>query len=52
MLTLNGYKIAKSKIDLHHIRGSLTVKPYVPAVFVNPRYVQKYISQSKVYIIF
>ena len=54
MLTLNGYKIAKSKIDLHHIRGSLTVKPYVPAVFVNPRYVQKYMvyqeTQEYLYI--
>jgi superfamily II DNA or RNA helicase len=42
MLTINGYKISKSLIDLHHIRGTLTVKPYVPSVFVNPRYVQKY----------
>jgi superfamily II DNA or RNA helicase len=42
MLTINGYKISKSLIDLHHTRGTLTVKPYVPSVFVNPRYVQKY----------
>ena len=42
MLTIQGYKIAKNAIDYHHIRGSLIVKPYVPAVFVNPRYVQKY----------
>ena len=42
MLTIQGYKIPKTKIDYHHIRGSLTIKPYVPAVFVNPRYVQKY----------
>lgn len=42
MLTIQGYRIPKAKIDYHHIRGSLTVKPYVPAVFVNPRYVQKY----------
>ena len=42
MLTIQGYRISKAKIDYHHIRGSLTIKPYVPAVFVNPRYVQKY----------
>ena len=41
MLTIQGYRILKG-VDYHHIRGTLTVKPYVPAVFVNPRYVQKY----------
>ena len=42
-LTRNGYKIPKSTIpDLDALRRELTVKPYVPAVFVNPRYVKKY----------
>ena len=40
MLTLRGYRIEKKGNDL--IRGTLTVKPYVPAVFVNPQYVTKY----------
>jgi superfamily II DNA or RNA helicase len=42
-LTIRGYKFAKKDIEnLHHIKGSLTVKPYVPSVFVKPQYVQKY----------
>ena len=42
-LTIRGYKYAKKDIEnLHHIKGSLTVKPYVPSVFVKPQYVQKY----------
>jgi len=41
MLTLNGYKIPKTALKLGML-GELTVKPYVPSVFVNPKFVQKY----------
>ena len=43
-LTRNGYKVPKSMIGetLDALRRELTVKPYVPSVFVNPRYVKKY----------
>ena len=42
-ITRNGYKVPKSLIqDLEKLRKELTVKPYVPSVFVNPRYVKKY----------
>jgi superfamily II DNA or RNA helicase len=42
-LTIRGYKLAKKDIEnLHHLKGSLTVKPYVPSVFVKPQYVQRY----------
>ena len=42
-LTIHGYRIAKKDIqNLHHHKGLLTVKPYVPAVFVKPQYVQRY----------
>jgi superfamily II DNA or RNA helicase len=41
MLTLKGYRIPKPE-NVHELRKILNVKPYVPAVFVNPRYVQKY----------
>jgi len=34
MLTLNGYKLPKSKADANELRKVLTVKPYVPSVFV------------------
>jgi len=43
MLTLQGYRIAKSSLDKeHHIKGLLTVKPYIPSVFVKPQYVQRF----------
>jgi superfamily II DNA or RNA helicase len=43
MLTKAGYKIEKSKVaNLLHIKGLLTVKPYIPSVFVKPQYVQSY----------
>lgn len=43
MLTLQGYKIAKKDIpNLQSLRGLLTVKPYIPSVFVKPQYVTKY----------
>jgi superfamily II DNA or RNA helicase len=42
-LTRNGYKVPKSTIEnLDALRKELTVKPYVPSVFVNPRYAKKY----------
>jgi superfamily II DNA or RNA helicase len=42
-ITRNGYKVPKASIeDLDSLRKQLTVKPYVPSVFVNPRYVKKY----------
>lgn len=36
MLTLNGYKVLKTEANVHaeQLRKTLTVKPYVPAVFV------------------
>jgi len=43
MLTRNGYKIVKSTIaDIVKLKKELTVKPNIPAVFVNPRFVKKY----------
>lgn len=43
MLTIQGYKLAKKNVpNLHHLKGVLTVKPYVPSVFVKPQFVQRY----------
>lgn len=42
MLTLNGYRIKKEKLPIDQVRKLLTVKPYVPTVFVNPKAVPKY----------
>jgi hypothetical protein len=42
MLTLNGYKKSKTEVYIEDVRKTLTVKPYVPKVFVDPRYVTKY----------
>lgn len=43
MLTIHGYKVAKKDVEnLTTLRGRLTVKPYVPSVFVNPQFVTKY----------
>lgn len=42
MLTLNGYRIAKEKLPVEQVRKLLTVKPYVPKVFVNPNAVPRY----------
>ena len=37
-LTLGGYQIAKNAIEhIHHTKGILTVKPYIPSVFVKQR---------------
>jgi superfamily II DNA or RNA helicase len=42
MLTLNGYKVLKNTIPVEEYRKALTVKPYIPKVFVNPNAVPKY----------
>jgi superfamily II DNA or RNA helicase len=43
MLTRNGYKLEKSVItDITKLKRELSVKPYVPAVFVNPMSVKRY----------
>uniref|UniRef100_A0A6C0I5U4 Helicase ATP-binding domain-containing protein n=1 Tax=viral metagenome TaxID=1070528 RepID=A0A6C0I5U4_9ZZZZ len=41
MLTRNGYKVEKNP-DTESLRKQLTVKPYVPSVFVRPQYVKAY----------
>lgn len=41
-LTRNGYKILKTLDDVPLLRKQLTVKPYIPAVFVKPQYVKPY----------
>jgi len=40
MLTVQGYRIPKK--DGNQFKKELTVKPYIPSVFVNPQYVSKY----------
>ena len=43
MLTLQGYRIPKAGLEKeHHIKGLLTVKPYIPSVFVKPQYVSRF----------
>jgi hypothetical protein len=43
MLTLQGYKVPKIKVEnIHHTKGVLNVKPYIPSVFVKPQFVQRY----------
>jgi superfamily II DNA or RNA helicase len=34
MLTLNGYRVLKANVDAEPLRKTLTVKPFVPSVFV------------------
>lgn len=42
-LTLHGYQVSKDSIEqLHQLKGKLTVKPYVPSVFVDSRFVPRY----------
>jgi superfamily II DNA or RNA helicase len=41
MLTIHGYRIPKPA-NIHHLKGVLTVKPYVPSVFVKPQFVPRY----------
>jgi superfamily II DNA or RNA helicase len=43
MLTLNGYKISKANVSVDELRKTLTVKPYVPKVFLpNPNAIPRY----------
>jgi superfamily II DNA or RNA helicase len=46
MLTLNGYKVAKTQVPAEELRKTLTVKPYIPKVFVSN---QNSIPRYKVY---
>jgi superfamily II DNA or RNA helicase len=42
-LSIHGYKVPKKLLsNLDELKARLTVKPYVPKVFVDPRFVQKY----------
>ena len=54
-ITRNGYKVPKALIeDVEKLRKELTVKPYIPSVFVKPQYVKKYTvfgeTESFVYV--
>lgn len=40
-LTIHGYRIIKPE-NAHHVKGVLTVKPYVPSCFVKPQFVPRY----------
>lgn len=43
MLCQRGYKILKRDVpNIHHVKGVLTVKPYIPSVFVKPQFVKKH----------
>lgn len=53
MLTLHGYRIPKTEVsNLIHLKGCLTVRPYIPKVFVDPRFVSRYpvYKESEKYI--
>jgi len=42
-LTIHGYCLEKKDIEnIHHVKGTLTVKPYIPSVFVKPQFVSRY----------
>lgn len=54
-LTIHGYRRLKSSIpDIDALYKELTVRPYVPAVFVKPQFVPKYpvfkVSENYVYV--
>lgn len=43
MLTQQGYQLLKTQIpNVYHTKGVLSVKPYIPAVFVKPQYVHRH----------
>ena len=43
MLTQKGYQILKTQVpNLHHTKGVLSVKPFIPAVFVKPQFVHRH----------
>jgi superfamily II DNA or RNA helicase len=53
MLTLHGYRIPKTEVsNLIHLKGCLTVRPSIPKVFVDPRFVSRYpvYKESEKYI--
>ena len=54
MLTMNGYRLQKTDVDLPTLKRVLTVKPSIPSVFVNPRYVTSYPvyqeTESSIYV--
>lgn len=42
-LTIHGYRVLKDDIEqIHQLKGKLTVKPYVPSVFIDSRFVPRY----------
>jgi len=42
-LTIHGYRVDKKDIqNPHDLKGRLTVRPYVPSVFVKPQFVPRY----------
>ena len=42
-LTIHGYQVSKKEIEqIHQLKGRLTVRPYVPSVFVDARFVPRY----------
>lgn len=52
MLCQRGYRILKRDVNEHHVKGCLTVKPYIPAVFVKPQFVKphKLFSEDNEYL--
>lgn len=43
VLTIHGYRLSKSDVpNLSKLKTDLTVRPYVPSVFVKPQFVPKY----------
>lgn len=55
MLTLNGYKLRKSNVPMEELRKTLTVKPYIPSVFVAnknaiPRYKVFLETEDSIYV--
>jgi len=47
MLCQRGYRILKRDVNAHHVKGCLTVKPYIPSVFVKPQFVKKHMLFSE-----
>lgn len=42
-LSIHGYQVSKKEIEqIHQLKGRLTVKPRIPSVFIDPRFVPKY----------
>lgn len=52
-LTIHGYRLPKTDVkNLLQLKGILNVRPYIPAVFVKPQFVQRYpvYQESEEYI--